>query len=151
MLQGVEKPTAAKLLDHVDPSYLLGLPPAEAAGPPALGTRRKSVPVLAYFMQVKRQHPTKVVLVRVSALRCAVLCCAMSSCAAFSCTKLLVESTAHVLSDPRAQTAASPSSQWQLHLPCSKQMPIPGQRLNKCGPKHAHAYALSHMPIRACL
>lgn len=53
VLQGVEKPTAAKLLDHVDPSYLLGLPPAEAAGPPALGTRRKSVPVLAYFMQAR--------------------------------------------------------------------------------------------------
>ena len=73
MLEAVDKPTAVKLKQFVDPAYLLGLPPYDAL--PATGGatgrrppagRRKRPPVLFFFLDVKRQHPTKVALVRVS-------------------------------------------------------------------------------------
>ncbi len=68
MLQGVDKPTAVKLLQHIDPEFPLGLPPAEAGsvgGGAAGGGRRKTPPVFFYFLKTKQAHPTKVVLVRV--------------------------------------------------------------------------------------
>jgi hypothetical protein len=57
VLKGVDKPTAKRLLDFIDPSVPLGLRFDASKG--------SRPPVYAYFLQVKRLHPKKVVLVRV--------------------------------------------------------------------------------------
>jgi hypothetical protein len=94
VLAGVDKPTAAKLLPNLDLTHPLGLrgyasaqeAAAGVAGPglhPANGTeqagssgqslssdstapKKGRPPLYSYFISVKKQHPTKVALVRVS-------------------------------------------------------------------------------------
>lgn len=65
----MDKPTAKRLLQFVDPSVHLGLPDIAAAGvdSSASGTRRATgkPPIYSYFLQTKKEHPTKVILVRV--------------------------------------------------------------------------------------
>lgn len=70
VLEGVDKPTAKRLVRYVDPSVHLGLPDVAAAGlseeTGRSGTGRTGrPPIYSYFLQTKIEHPTKVVLVRV--------------------------------------------------------------------------------------
>jgi hypothetical protein len=67
VLEGVDKPTAKKLLAFVDPSLPLGLnvAPAGAAVAPGDGRRGSRPPLYPFFLKTKKLHPTKVLLVRV--------------------------------------------------------------------------------------
>ena len=59
VLEGIEKPTAKRLMRHVDPSKPLGL---DISNGERAGSRP---PVYSYFLEMKKKHPTKVILVRV--------------------------------------------------------------------------------------
>lgn len=61
VLQGVDKPSAKKLLEHVDTSVPLGLPHLLDSSK-IKGSRP---PAFSFFYETKLQHPDKVVLVRV--------------------------------------------------------------------------------------
>lgn len=56
VLDQVDKPSACRLLQHVDPSIPLGINSRTSPNKP---------PIYSYFYQTKLQHPTKVLLVRV--------------------------------------------------------------------------------------
>lgn len=60
VLVGVDRPVAREMMAQLDLSNLLGLD-----GGSTYGRTRKKAPLVPFFTQVKRQHPTKVLLVRV--------------------------------------------------------------------------------------
>ena len=63
VLEGVDKPNAVELRAALDLRHLLGLPTSGCA---RTGQGRSGrTPLFSLFCQIKRQHPTKVVLVRV--------------------------------------------------------------------------------------
>ena len=57
VLEGVDKPTAKRLLQYIDLSSPLGIDISRGSG--------SKPPVYSYFLEVKKQHPTKIILVRV--------------------------------------------------------------------------------------
>jgi hypothetical protein len=68
VLEGVDKPTAKKLLQFVDPSLPLGLrvgAAGTAIAPGGDSRRGTRPPLYSYSLATKQQHPTKVLLVRV--------------------------------------------------------------------------------------
>ena len=66
-LEGVDKPAAKKLIENLDMTNPLGI--KHSLGQ-RRGARYSKAPLYSFFLEVKQQHPTKVLLVRVS-------CCAL--------------------------------------------------------------------------
>lgn len=59
VLSGVERPAAREMMAQLDLRHLLGLGQGTTYG------RGRKAPLLPFFTSVKREHPTKVLLVRV--------------------------------------------------------------------------------------
>ena len=65
ILEGVDKPTAKRMVQYVDPSLALGVETEREDG---VGGGKKTTtlpPLYAYHLEVKKEHPDKVSLVRV--------------------------------------------------------------------------------------
>lgn len=62
VLDKVTKPTAKALVEVLDTSRLMGLPAPAVDAP-----RRKAPTLLSKFKEIKAQHPTKALLIRVRA------------------------------------------------------------------------------------
>ena len=61
-LEGVDKPAARKLIENLDMTNPLGIKHSLGL---RRGARYSKAPLYSFFLEVKQQHPTKVLLVRV--------------------------------------------------------------------------------------
>ena len=62
MLEGVDRPVAKVMMANLDLRHLMGIPASATRG------RGRKAPLLPFYEDVKAQHPTKVLLVRVRAM-----------------------------------------------------------------------------------
>ena len=62
MLEGVDRPVAKVMMANLDLRHLMGIPVSATRG------RGRKAPLLPFYEDIKAQHPTKVLLVRVRAL-----------------------------------------------------------------------------------
>lgn len=65
VLESIDKPTAKKLLQHIDTSVPLGVKLFQDSSTGTSSRSPSKPPVYSYFRETKLEHPTKVVLVRV--------------------------------------------------------------------------------------
>lgn len=77
VLEGVDKPLAREMMAQLDLRYWLGIPQKTKIG------QSKKAPLMPFFLSVKKEHPTKVLLVRVRTPVFLRHCCALLS---FSCS-----------------------------------------------------------------
>ena len=61
MLEGVDRPVAKVMMANLDLRHLMGIPVSATRG------RGRKAPLLPLYEDIKAQHPTKVLLVRVRA------------------------------------------------------------------------------------
>ena len=62
MLEGVDRPVAKVMMANLDLRHLMGIPASATRG------RGRKAPLLPFYEDIKAQHPTKVLLVRVRAM-----------------------------------------------------------------------------------
>lgn len=93
VLSGVDRPSAREMMAQLDLRHLLGLASGSTYG------RGRKAPLLPFFTSVKREHPTKVLLVRVIS--------------AFYCSKNLTEGVVSVHGFWLTSCACTP---WNLVL-----------------------------------
>ncbi len=60
MLEGVDRPVARVMMANLDLRHCMGIPGSSTRG------RKGKAPLLPFYESIKHEHPTKVVLVRVS-------------------------------------------------------------------------------------
>lgn len=62
VLEGVDRPVAKVMMANLDLRHLMGIPASATRG------RGRKAPLLPFYEDIKAQHPTKVLLVRVRAM-----------------------------------------------------------------------------------